>query len=216
MLNLSKALTLTIKARENITGLLELEGMIRDAMAEEIARSKGSLNTFSALKKIIEKIKKEAPYRKGLHGAWIDPITEKQYVCTGYCLIEINEPIDGLLQIEDGETTVNPFPYFKEEYEEETPIDANQVKLQMKEATAKARAQGSKKITLNGIGLYKIGPSFYSVAVLADIISALGTDIVAAHLKDGSNTTCVLTSKIGRAYVCPVAMPKSNEEGDTE
>jgi hypothetical protein len=212
LLNLTKALELTIRARKDIAATIELESMILEAIAVETAKSKGSLNLYSALKKIIEKAKKDQVYRKETHGAWIDPISEKQYVANGYYLIEINNPVEGLPQLESGITALNPHGYFRDagECTAETALDVNAIKVQMKQAEAEARAQ-NRKVSHYGLGVYKIGLSWYSVVLLMDIISVLGTEVT-AHYTERTNAPCFITSSVGRALLMHVKLPEQDED----
>lgn len=212
MLNLTKALTLTIKAREDIAAIFELESMIKEAMSVEIAKSKGNLNIYSALKKILEKAKKDSPDRPSIHGAWLDTITEKQYVSNGFYLIEINTPVEGLPQLENDVTALNPMIYLKdaEYYEKEIPLNAGKIKLQLKQAEAERKANDREKILLTGIGIFELGLSWYSVVLLSTLISVLGADVT-VHGLDEPFKPCIITSNIGRAFLMPVRMNAEEE-----
>jgi len=59
--------------------------------ARSFIKNKATLEDIEEFKKLIEETIKDNPGRIALHGVWIDEITEKQYFCNGYYIIEINE-----------------------------------------------------------------------------------------------------------------------------
>ena len=113
MFNLTKALELTITARTSPECLGQLQEMISEAIRLDIAKNKGIGNIYKAARKLLENIKKDFPLKECLHGAWIDKISEKQYICNGYYCIEINDPIEGLQQLKDGVTAFKGRELFK-------------------------------------------------------------------------------------------------------
>lgn len=200
MLNLEKALSLTIKARQDIAATFELEQMIRDAIVAGINKNKSTYKPYIALKRILRKTIKADPGCINLHGVWYQ--NGKQYFSNGFYLIELYTPVEGLPQVAPA---LNPSDFFKEdEYTGFTIVDPNQVKIQLKQARADVKANNLSTVIRSNNGLYKIGDSYFNVELLNDVISVIGSDNLIALTKPGPDKHCILKSQNGRAFVCPV------------
>jgi len=77
----------TIKAYKSL-----VEG-IKDNIRTSANKAVGK-NTLAKNAKAIIKNAVKCCYNTALHGAWIDDTTGKQYVCDGFRVLEINNPID--------------------------------------------------------------------------------------------------------------------------
>lgn len=214
MLNLTKALELILKFKNNgdLSAILLLEDMIKEEIALQQAKDLGRVNTYKTLKKLIEQNIKDNPYRPVLHGVWIDKMTEKQYFCTGYYIIEINNPIEGLKQLDDGITPINPNDIFPEDYNDfphKTSIDIKNIKMQLKEKEAEAKAKGENvKKYIKDNAITEIGLSLYPSSQIIDIINVLGNDIT-VYYQDGEMKPCIIESDIGRALIMPLRRTKT-------
>lgn len=217
MLNLTKALELILKFKNNgdLSAILLLEDMIKEEIALQQAKDSGRVNTYKTLKKLIKQNIKDNPYRPVLHGVWIDKITEKQYFCTGYYIIEINNPIEGLKQLDDGITPINPNDIFPEDYNDfphKTSIDIKNIKMQIKEKEAEAKAKGENvKKYIKDNAITEIGLSLYPSSQIIDIINVLGNDIT-VHYQDGEMKPCIIESDIGRALIMPLRRTKTEQK----
>lgn len=205
MLNLTKALELIFKFKNNgdLSAILLLEDMIKEEISLQQAKDSGRVNTYKTLKRLIEQNIKENSHRPALHGVWNDKITEKQYFCTEYYIIEINNPIEGLKQLDDGITPINPNNIFPKDYNDfphKTSIDIKNIKMQLKEKEAEAKAKGEnvkKYIKDNAM-----------TEQIIDIINVLGNDIT-VHYQDGEMKPCIIESDIGRALIMPLHRKKA-------
>lgn len=191
-MNLDKALELTIKARTDFRATYELEELIKEAMASEINRNKGNYKPYSALKKMIQKSIKDNPDER-FHGVWVQD--GKQYFCNRISLIELNSIIEGLPQNKKSPQELVSLLNEKD-FTEESSIDANQIKLQARQAHAMKAC--------NDMTLYRIGASYYSVALLDAVISIIGSSGLTALYNQKPNQACILKSWDGRALICPV------------
>jgi len=205
VLNLTKALELIFKFKNNgdLSAILLLEDMIKEEISLQQAKDSGRVNTYKTLKRLIEQNIKENSHRPALHGVWNDKITEKQYFCTEYYIIEINNPIEGLKQLDDGITPINPNNIFPKDYNDfphKTSIDIKNIKMQLKEKEAEAKAKGEnvkKYIKDNAM-----------TEQIIDIINVLGNDIT-VHYQDGEMKPCIIESDIGRALIMPLHRKKA-------
>jgi len=234
VLNLTKALELIFKFKNNgdLSAILLLEDMIKEEISLQQAKDSGRVNTYKTLKRLIEQNIKENSHRPALHGVWNDKITEKQYFCTdfyewcktraielyrvmkpgGYYIIEINNPIEGLKQLDDGITPINPNNIFPKDYNDfphKTSIDIKNIKMQLKEKEAEAKAKGENvKKYIKDNAMTEIGLSFYPSSQIIDIINVLGNDIT-VHYQDGEMKPCIIESDIGRALIMPLHRKKA-------
>lgn len=217
MFNLDKALELTIKARNDIAAISELEQMIKNAISEDVNRGKGTLKNFTTIRKMIRKATKDKPERVLLHGVWEQ--NGRQYYTNAYCLIELYTPMSGLPPVEE-EVTLKPSDFFKENnYAQSTTIDAickHRIKIQLKHAKAEVKAMKLKSVLSCTSGLYKIGESYYNVELLNDVISVIGSDELTALFKYEPNTPCILKSDKGRVFICPVFRKEPNNDAVDE
>jgi len=217
VLNLTKALELILKFKNNgdLSVILLLEDMIKEEIALQQAKSLGKANTYRTLKKLIEETIKDNPGRIALHGVWIDEITEKQYFCNGYYIIEINEPIEGLKQLESGIKPIdvrNILPKDYSEFSNKTKLDIKNIKTQIKEKEAEAKAKGENvKKYIKDNAITEIGLSLYPSSQIIDIINVLGNDIT-VHYQDGEMKPCIIESDIGRALIMPLRRTKTEQK----
>jgi hypothetical protein len=207
LLNLTKALELTIKAKEDPRAILELENLIKEAIAVENAKNNNKINAFRALNKIIKENRKKYPDKIQTHGAWIEPFENKQYITNGYYIIEINQPIEGLPQLgPDVEPPINGRKLFADTIEkanyEEVFINISDLKKQFKIAQVEAKI-AKAEIDKIPSGQIKIGASWYPVNQLIDIINTLGEDI-RIYTEKNCNKPCLLISNTGRALIMPI------------
>jgi len=191
------------KNNGDLSAILLLEDMIKEEISLQQAKDSGRVNTYKTLKRLIEQNIKENSHRPALHGVWNDKITEKQYFCTEYYIIEINNPIEGLKQLDDGITPINPNNIFPKDYNDfphKTSIDIKNIKMQLKEKEAEAKAKGEnvkKYIKDNAM-----------TEQIIDIINVLGNDIT-VHYQDGEMKPCIIESDIGRALIMPLHRKKA-------
>lgn len=192
-MNLNKALELTIQARNDFRATYELEELIKNEMAAEINRGKGTYKPYSTLKKMIQKSIKDNPYDERFHGVWMQD--GKQYFCNRISLIELNSIIEGLPQNKKSPQELVSLLNEKD-FTEESSIDANQIKLQARQAHAMKAC--------DDMALYRIGASYYSVALLDAAISIIGSNELTVLCRRYPNQACLLKSQNGRALICPV------------
>lgn len=212
MFNLDKALALIIQARENsdFNAILDLEYMIKAAIAEDVNRRRGTYKPYVAIKKMIQKCIKDNP-RPIMTGVWEQD--GKQYYTNGYCLIELYTPVKELPKLDEDVTYLKPSDYFKEnEYSQETQIDVSQVKLQFKWAQAEVKAKKLDTILKSTYGLCKIGESYFNIGLINDIVSAISVNNLIALYNPTINTSCILKADNGRAFVMPI-IQKRNKGG---
>jgi hypothetical protein len=169
-----------------------------------IELSEKKSRSYKIMARLIAAEIKNNPSRKYTQGVWTDS-TNKQYFCNGHLFIEFNTPVEGLLQLDDSITRLNPNLLFPKDYASYQSQYLADIADSIKDVKEESKTKGVKnpKDYLENSTLTKIGASWYSSLKLQDLLKILGLDTIVYNL-DEELTPCVMVSGVGRAILAPV------------
>lgn len=210
-MNLSKALELTLAAKEDIRKILELEELIKNAITEEEAKKKGNLSIFKLVKKYIEETKKKC-VNTNLHGVKINA-DNKMLFSNSFSGFRLNTILESLPVVEnflDLESIID-----KTRDNNNIKVDApdlKDLKSQFKIAKAVKKAKKNKKITDVKEGLFKINNSYVDIELLIEVIEILGNEEIEIYTGEKEINAIYFKSPEGDAILLPIRIPEDMKD----
>ncbi len=213
-MNLTKCLELTIMAKEDVRHLFQLEELLKQYIAEQIAQTKGGAKgkqRFKSAQQYIKEAIKEYPNRLQLNGSWI--YNGKQYITNTFSGIELISIIEGLPEISKD---VEPYKLYEiiDSAERNTHTNLKveipsliDLKTQLKIAKAEMKARKVEEFQKVRSGLVKINNYFFNVKLLVDIIKLFPTEDLEYYVGNTKYSPIFVRDDIGnRAVVLPIRL----------